>query len=138
LKQQVERLGLSHAVRLVGFHSDVFPFYFAADVVVLSSIEPEPFGMVLVEAMTCAKPVVATKIGAAQEIVESGVTGLLVPPQDAEHLAQAIETLLSDSDRRLRMGQAGAARVRDYFSAQRMVHELQAIYDLLVGETVPL
>lgn len=128
LHQQVDRLNLTQAVRFLGYRSDVFRFYSAADLVVQSSIEPEAFGMVLVEAMACGKPVIASDSGASREIVESGVTGLLVPPGDAEQLGQAILTLLGDRERRLRMGRAGAARVREFFTAERMVERLEAVY----------
>jgi glycosyltransferase involved in cell wall biosynthesis len=129
LRQQVDRLSLSPAVRFLGFQPDVFRFLSAADIAVHSSIEPEPFGMALVEAMACSKPVIASDAGGPREIIENGVTGLLVPPKDAEHLAQAILNLLDDPDRRIRMGQAGAARVRDRFSAERMVRQLQGLYE---------
>lgn len=129
LQQQVEHLRLGHAVRFTGFQSDVFPFYSASDIVVHSSIEPEPFGMVLLEAMACERPVVASDSGGPREIVRNGVTGLLVPPEDAERLAHAILSLLDDPDRRVRMGQAGAERVRHCFSAERMARELEAIYE---------
>ena len=133
LRQQVQRLKLGHAVRFVGFRSDVLRFLSAADLIVHCSIEPEPFGMVLVEAMACGKPVIASDSGGPREIVESGVTGLLVPQGDAERLAQAILTLLGDPERRLRMGQAGAARVREAFSAERMARQLEALYEGMAG-----
>lgn len=134
LRQQVDRLNLSEAVRFLGFRSDVFRLLSAADIVVQSSIEPESFGMVLLEAMVCAKPVVASDCGGPREIVINGITGLLVPPKDAQQLAQAILTLLADPDRRIRMGQVGAARVRDCFSAERMVRQLQGVYEGMMGD----
>ncbi len=132
LHQQVDRLKLTRAVRFLGFQSDVLRLYSAADLVVQSPIEPEAFGMVLVEAMACGRPVIASDSGASREIVESGVTGLLVPPGDAEQLGEAILTLLGDRERRLRMGQAGAARVRELFSAERMVRRLETVYQEMV------
>jgi glycosyltransferase involved in cell wall biosynthesis len=89
--------------------------------------------MVLLEAMACAKPVVASDCGGPREIVESGVTGLLVPPKDPEILAKAILTLLRDADLRIQMGQAGAKRVRDCFSAERMVGRLEAVYEEMLA-----
>ena len=90
--------------------------------------------MVLVEAMACAKPVIASDSGGPREIVQDGVTGLLVRPGDAARFAQAILTLLGDEERRLRMGQAGAARVRELFSAERMVRQLEDVYQEMVGK----
>jgi len=132
LQKQVEDLKLTHAVRFVGFQSDVIRYYSEADVVAHPAVEPEAFGMVLLEAMACGKPLVATDIGGPREIVERGVTGLLVPPNDADQLGRAILALLADPQRRSRMGQAGSARVRDRFSAQRMVAQLEAVYNDLV------
>lgn len=132
LQRQVEHLKLSSAVRFAGFQADVFRFYSAADLVVHCSIEPEPFGMVLVEAMACGKPIVASDCGGPREIVESDVTGLLVPPNDAKYLAQAILALLANPDLRARMGQAGVARVRSHFTANRMVAQLHEVYEGMV------
>ena len=133
LHKQVERLELGTAVLFVGFRSDVFRFYSAADLVVHSSIEPEPFGMVLVEAMACGKAVVASNTGGPSEIVEDGVTGLLVPPRDAPQLAQAILSLLADRNRCVEMGRAGAARAKSHFSAQQMVGQLQGMYEQMLA-----
>jgi glycosyltransferase involved in cell wall biosynthesis len=132
LHERVKSLKLGDAVRFVGFRSDVFTFYSAADLVVHCSIEPEPFGMVLLEAMACGKPVVASDSGGPREIVLNGATGLLVPPNDAAGLARAVLTLLDDPERSVRMGQAGATRVREHFSAARMVRQLQAIYGEII------
>lgn len=128
LREQVERMKLTRSVRFAGFRSDINRFYAAADVVVHCSIEPEPFGMVLVEAMVCEKPVVATDFGGPREIVERDVTGLLVPPNDPPALARAILLLLGDPDRRLRMGRAGAKRVRDFFRSEQMARQVEDIY----------
>jgi glycosyltransferase involved in cell wall biosynthesis len=132
LQRQVERLDLRRAVQLVGFRPDVFRFYQAADIVVQSSIEPEAFGMVLIEAMAWGRPVVASDVGGPTEIVLDGVTGLLVPPNDPDRLARALVALLKDPGGRVRMGRAGAARVRDYFKAERMVSHLQVLYDDMI------
>jgi glycosyltransferase involved in cell wall biosynthesis len=137
LRQQVERLKLIHAVTFAEFRSDMFRFYSAADLVVHCSIQPEPFGMVLLEAMAHGKPVVASDSGGPREIVERGVTGLLVPPEDAEGLARAILMLLGDPGRGVRMGQAGAARFRSLFSAERMVRQLECVYEQMLDEKVP-
>jgi glycosyltransferase involved in cell wall biosynthesis len=133
LHDTVDRLGLARRVRLVGHRSDVAGFFAAADVVVHASIEPDPFPMVLLEAMAAGKPVIASGLGGPRESVENGVTGLLVPPNNPEHLARAILTLLNDPEGMIRMGKAGATRVRERFSAERMVRQLEAVYEGMVG-----
>ena len=133
LRQRVATLGLDGAVAFTGHRPDVERFFAAADVVVHAAIEPEAFGMVLVEAMACGKPVIASDSGGPREIVESGVTGLLVPPGDLQRLTRAMLALVGDPERRLRMGEAGAARVRELFSAERMVRQLEDVYQEMVG-----
>ena len=98
-----------------------------ASVFVLPShVENMPVSVL--EAMAAGLPVVATTVGAIPEMVEDGVTGLLVPPRDAEALAGAIETLLSDPQRRRRMGEAGRARAQRHYSVDRVMPRLEAIY----------
>lgn len=90
LHQQVAKLGLEHRVKFLGFRSDIAPLMTACDLVVHSSTAPEPFGRVIVEAMLCGKPVIATKAGGAVELVETNKTGWLVSPGDPIELANAI------------------------------------------------
>ena len=88
----------------------------------------EGFGLPAAEALACATPVVATTAGALREIVEDGVSGLLVPPGNVEALAEAIRTLLEDPQRCRAMGEAGARRVREQFSWRRTAEETLALY----------
>jgi glycosyltransferase involved in cell wall biosynthesis len=135
LSEQIERLNLGTVVRLAGFRTDVERFYLAADLVVHSSIEPEPFGMVLLEAMASGRPVVASDCGGPREIVVNGVTGLLVPPNDVKLLAEGILALLKDPESRVRMGQAGASRFREFFGADRMVRQIETLYERMIEES---
>jgi len=91
------------------------------DVFVLPSSHPEPLGIVMLEAMACGKPVVATRQGGPLDVVVDGVTGLLVPPNDPPAMAAAIESLLSSEERRREMGGAGAVRVREEFTIEKHV-----------------
>lgn len=91
LHQQVAELGLEQRVQFLGFRSDVVSLMAACDLVAHTSIAAEPFGRVIVEAMLCGRPVVATQAGGAVELVEPGKTGWLVPPGDARQLVAAIE-----------------------------------------------
>jgi len=90
LHEQVAVLGLKEQVRFLGFRSDVVPLMAACDLVAHTSIAPEPFGRVIVEAMLCGRPVVAAQAGGAVELVETGKTGWLVPPGNSQKLAEAI------------------------------------------------
>jgi glycosyltransferase involved in cell wall biosynthesis len=88
----------------------------------------EGLGTSLLDAMACGKPVVATTAGGIPEVVEDGVTGLLVPPRDHEAMADAIVRLLTDADLRREMGVAGLAAARERFSVERMVLDTLRVY----------
>ncbi|MBI3615065.1 MAG: glycosyltransferase family 4 protein [Candidatus Omnitrophica bacterium] len=88
----------------------------------------EGFGLALVEAMAAGKPVVATNNGGPSEIIENGKSGLLVPPAHPEELAQALLTLLKDSNWRREFAREGRERARTEFSMERVVREVEAVY----------
>jgi glycosyltransferase involved in cell wall biosynthesis len=88
LHQQVAALGLQDRVHFLGFCADVPQIMAACDLIVHSSTAPEPFGRVIVEAMLCGRPVVASAAGGVMELIHHGVTGWLVPPSDSAKLAQ--------------------------------------------------
>jgi len=90
LQQQVKQLGLQHRIRFLGFRSDIPQLMASCDLVAHTSIAPEPFGRVIVEAMLCGTPIVAASEGGAMELVEPDKTGWLSPPGDSEKLAAII------------------------------------------------
>ena len=88
----------------------------------------EGFGLPVAEAMACGLPVVATSGGALPEVVEDGVTGILVPPADARALAEATDSLMRDAQLRRRMGQAGRQRILEKFSWRKAALQTEAVY----------
>jgi len=132
LARQIKHLGLEHRVSLAGFRPDVLELLKGLDLFVSSSIT-EGLGGSILDAMAASRPVVATGAGGIPEVVEDGVTGLLVPPHDAGALADAIVALLKDEPRRQRMGEAGLARVRARFSVDGLVDETLAVYARVAG-----
>jgi glycosyltransferase involved in cell wall biosynthesis len=134
LRRQVRALGLEKRLLLTGHRSDVYRLMRAADVVVQCSVAAEPFGLVLIEAMALCRPVVASALGGAIEIVRHGETGLLVPPGHPEAPAAAVGHLIGDPKHRERLGAAGRARVEERFTAQRMVSGLQRLYHELLDQ----
>jgi glycosyltransferase involved in cell wall biosynthesis len=131
LKAQAARLGVSDRVCFTGwrFGPEMMPdVHRALAVLVLASVEPEPFGLVLLEAMATATPVIATAAGGPIEICVDGETGLLVPPRDAAALARAITALVRDPARAHAMGEAGRRRVLACYSAERYVAGIEAVY----------
>lgn len=89
----------------------------------------EGFGLPAAEAMACGTPVVATTAGAFPEVIADGETGMLVPPADARALADAIEGLLADGERRRAMGAAGVARIERQFSWRACAERTAALYE---------
>jgi glycosyltransferase involved in cell wall biosynthesis len=120
------RLG-GEGVFLPGRVGDVAAWYRRAEVLVHPA-RWEGFGLALLESMLAAKPVVATRVSSAPEIVADGETGLLVPPDDGGALAEAALALLGDPPRATAMGEAGLARARSEFSVARMAERTVAVY----------
>jgi glycosyltransferase involved in cell wall biosynthesis len=132
LERQVREHGLEKHVLLPGFRTDVLGCIKGFDVFAMSSVT-EGLGTSLLDAMACARPIVATRTGGIPEVVEDGVNGLLVEPRDDRALADAIVRLLSDEGLRRRMGQAGLERVRERFTVERMVAGTAGVYARLAG-----
>jgi glycosyltransferase involved in cell wall biosynthesis len=128
LAAQAERLGAGDALLMPGRAGDVAPFLERADLF-LHPARWEGFGLVLLEAMLAAKPVVATGVSAIPEIVVDGETGLLVPADDPAALAAAAARVLGDGDLAVRLGAAGLERARREFSVERMARETVAVYE---------
>ncbi|MGB9879805.1 MAG: glycosyltransferase family 4 protein, partial [Anaerolineae bacterium] len=128
LRTLATNLGIAERVVFTGHLADVRPALAAMDVFVHPG-DPEPFGLVNIEAMAMGKPVVAFAHGALPEIVLDRDTGLLVPPEDEAALAEAVITLLQDRALRKRMGEAGRARVEAQFTAQRMVETVEKVLE---------
>ncbi len=129
LRQQVQTLGLEDRVHFLGFRRDVPALMRAVDVIAHTSVAPEPFGRVVVEGMLSGRAVVAAEDGGVLEILQPGVTGMLVPPGDAAALAQALTDLASDPDLRRALGRAGRDHARRAFSKQAMLAGVAAQID---------
>ena len=129
LAQLAEELGIRDDVTFLGWvpNAELPPYYRAAAVSVIPSLE-EGFGIPAAEAMGCEVAVVASDAGGLPEVVEHGVTGLVVPRGDSAALAQAIGSLLSDPQRRQRMGQAGRARALRLFDWDRTAEQFEELY----------
>ncbi|MGI8846250.1 MAG: glycosyltransferase family 4 protein, partial [Thermoleophilaceae bacterium] len=126
-------LGVGARLRRLGFRNDVDTVLGAADVLVVPSTRPEPLGLVALEAAAAGLPVVASDAGGLPEIVRDGKSGLLVPPGDSEALAAALAGLAASPGRAADMGRAGAAQVAHHFTEERMLDQLQSLYDRLAA-----
>jgi glycosyltransferase involved in cell wall biosynthesis len=109
-------------------HADLVDFYRDATLFVFPSVWEEPFGIPLIEAMACQKPVIATRGGGIPEIIEDGVNGFLVERGKASDLAEAIIHLLEDEQMGEAMGNQGRVRVCELFSWDRIAETLLVEY----------
>lgn len=132
LEHLVREYHLEKHVLLPGFRTDVIGCIKGFDLFVMSSIT-EGLGTSSLDAMACRKAVIGTSAGGIPEVVAHGKSGLIVPPRDAQSLAEAIVTLLQDEPLRRRMEAAAYARVRERFTVERMVRETTAVYSRLTG-----
>jgi len=137
LRAAARELGIADRVAFLGFREDVPQITAALDLSVLPSVDCDASPAVLKEAMAVGRPVVATSIGGAAEIVRNGETGLLVPPGDPAALARAIREILLRPDRGRAMGIRGRERVRAEFTQDRMVQQTLGAYQRALQITAP-
>jgi glycosyltransferase involved in cell wall biosynthesis len=131
IEAQVARLGVRRQVVFTGYRDDVPGLLKTIDVVALPS-RWEGLSLVLLEAMACRKPIVATRVTGNVDVVVDGVTGFLVPSGAPDALAEKIILLLQNARLRDELGQQGRKRVESEFSLDRMVAQLRSVYqDLL-------
>lgn len=132
LMEQADRLGLEDRVHLLGWTDRARDLLGGFDVFVLPS-RSEAFPLTVIEAMLARRPVVATSVGGVAEAVVDGVTGLLVPPGDPQALAAAVESLLSNPERRSEMGRCGRDRALDHFGVATMARSYENLYAGMIG-----
>ncbi len=133
LQQSISDSPAKHRITLMGFRPDVFTVWDASDIAVVPSTEPEPFGLVAIEAMSSSKPVIAAAHGGLLEIVEDGITGIHFTPGDANALSEAICSLTASSKKRIRMGEKGFIRAESAFGKERFISGFTELYESLAN-----
>ncbi|MCD6553999.1 MAG: glycosyltransferase [Anaerolineae bacterium] len=126
-------MGLADQVLFLGWRADMPRIYADLDVVALTS-RNEGTPVSLIEGMAAGVPVVSTAVGGVPDIVTDGVCGSLVPPGDAAELARAVVALLRDQEKARTMGRAGREAVRDRFSVERLLSDVERLYTQLLAE----
>ena len=121
-------LGIASQVRFAGNQDDVVPWMQSFDVFCLPSYANEGVPQALMQAMACGLPVVTTPVGSIDEIVEAGVTGVMVPPQNEVRLRVELANLLDDEPRRAALGAAARARAVDRFAEPLMVERMLEVF----------
>jgi N-acetyl-alpha-D-glucosaminyl L-malate synthase BshA len=120
-------LRISDRMHILGAQESVIPLLSSADVFLLPSAQ-ESFGLAALEAMACEVPVVASNVGGLPEVIEHGATGFLHPPEDLDGMAESAVTVLRDAALHERVRHAAVARVREMFSAERVVPIYEEAY----------
>jgi glycosyltransferase involved in cell wall biosynthesis len=133
LEQHAQRVGLAGKIGFTGFVAEPEEAIRALDVVVHASTEPEPFGLVIAEAMACGRAVIVSDAGGAREIFTPGVDALVHVPGSAESLAARITELARDTDARVAFGRAGRQTAERRFDRVRLGHELAPVYEKVIA-----
>ena len=129
LRTLARTVGVDDRVGFTGFVAASERAMRALDIVVHASTTPEPFGLVIAEAMACGRAVVTSGAGGSAELVRDGHDAVTHTPGDADGLAAAIEGLASDAARRARLGAAARETALQRFDARRLGDEFAAVYD---------
>jgi glycosyltransferase involved in cell wall biosynthesis len=136
LRSTVNCLGLTGRVGFTGFVEEPEAAMRALDVVVHASTKPEPFGLVIAEAMACGRAVIASQAGGAAEIIHNGEDALGHTPGNAESLANCINQLSENADLRAQLGVGGRATAESKFNRARLATELIPIYRMVMMSPV--
>lgn len=134
LEARVAEHGLGRAVRFLGYRRDAPEILRTIDLLAIPSLS-EGISMVLLEAMSRAVPVVATRVGGIPEVVVHGETGLMVPPGDARCLARGLCALLDRPERAREMGEEAEKRARETFPLSLAAERIRRIYEEVVGRS---
>lgn len=137
LHETAKRLGIAERVRFLGQRNDVSRLLSAADIYCQPNIDPEPFGIVLVEALYARLPVVTSALGGAIEVIDSSC-GILVTPNNSVEVASALRRLVTEDELRHRLGRAGPARARALTDPAVQIPRLKAALDGISARTAHL
>ncbi len=133
LRRLAARLGLDGQVGFTGFVKDAAAAMRALDVVVHASVQPEPFGLVIAEAMACGRAVIVSSAGGAAEIITPDEDALVHEPGSAESLAARLRELVRDPALRTRLGHSAVQAARRRFARPRLGAELLPVYQMLTA-----
>lgn len=127
LKYKIDKFKLNNRVLILPFQSNIWNIWQSIDIAVIPSIEPEPFGLVAIEAMLSRKPIVASAHGGLVEIIANGVTGILFEPNNQIQLSSALNNLIADKQMRIDYGNAGYDRAITNFTVDQYVQKIETI-----------
>lgn len=128
LKSEIESKSLGKKVSILPFTANIWKYWSSIDIAVVPSTEPEPFGLVAVEAMLMGKPVVAAAHGGLVEIIDHNITGLLFEPNNVEELFSSLKLLVNNESLRNSLGLKGQKSVSERFTIDKYVHKFIELY----------
>ncbi len=134
LQQVLRQLGLTSCVRLLGTRRDIPELLASADLLVLSTLVPEAFGRVVIEAGAVGTPVLATRVGGVLDVIEDGENGRLVAPGDIPAMARAMEEMLTDRKKTRSMALALQEKVQAHFTLDQMMENTLRVYEEVLEE----
>jgi glycosyltransferase involved in cell wall biosynthesis len=134
LNRLIAAAGITEHVRFTGYQSDPSSFVNLMSIVMHASIAPEPFGMVVLEAMAQHKPIIGSRAGGVVEMVVEGETGYTFPPGDHMELAARLIELLGDPARAAQMGDAGYRRLLESFSIEQYMKGIHSVYHSILDQ----
>ena len=132
VEMSVKRWGLTNHIEFLGNRQDVPQLLAKVDVVVMSSIYPESFGRVMLEAQAAGVPVVATRVGGLMDIIDDNQTGLLVEPKDTEAMAQAVLKILQNANLANNLVQQAKEKIKTHYTLEHMAGQTLAVYEELL------
>ncbi len=128
VEDTVDKFSLQNHVIMTGFRTDIPEIMAAMDIFVLPSTGSEGIPQAILQAQALCRPVIGTNVGGIPEVIEDGVTGVLIPPRDPDTLASSILSLIHDRDRMRELGMNGRRLVKEKFSIQNMVDKIEMVY----------
>ena len=134
LQDFVVKKNMEKDVIFTGFKRNLEELYSSIDILVNPSLY-ESFGNTCLEAMAYGKPVIATNTGGVPEVIEDGVTGILVPPRNFKKMAEAVIYLLKNPNITQKMGKAGREKAKKYFTINRVGNEIEGVYKNVMENT---
>lgn len=132
LNLQIAEKKLSDKVTILSFRKDISTIWHCIDVAVVPSTEPEPFGLVAIEAMFAKKPVIGSNHGGLTEIIINNETGFLVEPNNQKQLSEALNELIKNQELREQFGNAGYQRAVNEFSIDKYVSSIENLFDKIL------
>jgi glycosyltransferase involved in cell wall biosynthesis len=133
LERRAHELGITRRCLFLGYQEEVARFYAACDTIILPSVN-EGTPVSAIESLAAGRPVVATRVGGVPDVVDDGEDGFLVEPGSTKELADRLEQLARDPELRERMGEHGRARMIDRYAVQRLVDDIDQLYQSLLRE----